>query len=55
MENQAAVWGKEVERDRESGGIAHKGKKMLACCLALPTKKNKVEFFHVHRQKRVEA
>jgi hypothetical protein len=44
-----------VERDRENGGIAHKGKKLLACCLALPTKKNKVEFFHVHRLKRVEA
>jgi hypothetical protein len=42
MENRAAVWGKEVER--ESGGMARKGKKLLACCLALPAKKNEVEF-----------
>jgi hypothetical protein len=44
MENRAAVWGKEVERERESGGMARKGKKLLDCCLALPAKKNEVEF-----------
>jgi hypothetical protein len=38
MENLAAAWGKEAER--ESGGMAHKGKKLLACWLALPVKKN---------------
>jgi hypothetical protein len=25
------VWGEERERERESSGMAHKGKKLLAC------------------------
>jgi hypothetical protein len=41
------------ERERDSGGRAHKGKK--SSWLALPVKKNEVEFFYVHRKRRVEA